>query len=290
MKRTTLLLVAAALLTAACHHAPKTADDTYTYVDDYNREISVPAHPTRVVSTSPAVTEIIFALGADSLLVGRTDFCTYPPEAAEIESIGGISNLNIEKILSLNPDLVISGSMIPQKATDQLAQMGVPVACVIEKQHFDDLFGNIVAIGSLIGRTDAAAALTALLCDRVPDKPAATDSAPTVYYVVGFGPTGNFTAGGNTFINDIIELAGGRNAAAHVSGWSYSTEALMASDPDYIMIRREDSAAFVRTAPYRRLSAVKQGRLIAVESSTVDLQVPRNIEAVETIRKALQTR
>ena len=64
-------------------------------------------------------------------LVGRTDYCIYPPEAQSVPSIGGISNLNVEKIVSLNPDLVISGSMIPQKSSLQLEQMGVPIVCVI---------------------------------------------------------------------------------------------------------------------------------------------------------------
>ncbi|MBR1851050.1 MAG: ABC transporter substrate-binding protein [Bacteroidales bacterium] len=286
--RKILTLLTAALLMASC--APRTNTGqavTDTFRDDYNRTVVVPTHPKRVVSTSPAVTEIIFALGADSLLVGRTDFCNYPAEAKKIESIGGISNLSIEKILSLSPDLVISGSMIPQKSADQLAAMGVPMVCVIEKQQFDGLFANILAIGSLIGSSEAAEQLVANLKARVPQVPDLDDSLPTVYYVVGFGSTGNYTAGGNTFINDIIEMAGGRNVAKDVKGWSYSVEALMDSDPDYIMIRREDSATFVRLAPYKRLSAVREGRLIPVESSTVDLQVPRNIEAVETLRQAL---
>ncbi len=290
MKKIALAIALVALYLVSCRNNPAPQGGSATYVDDYGRTVEVPSHPARVVSTSPAVTEILFTIGADSLLVGRTDFCTYPPEAADIESIGGISNLNIEKILSLNPDLVISGSMIPQKATDQLARMGVPVVCVIEKQHFEDLFDNIAAIGSLVDRADEAAALNTSLRSRVPEKPTATNSSPTVYYVVGFGATGNFTAGGNTFINDIIEMAGGRNVAKDVTGWSYSTEALMNADPDYIMIRREDVDNFVRTSPYKRLTAVKKGHIIPIESGTVDLQVPRNIKAVETIKQALDSR
>ena len=102
----------------------------------------------------------------------------------------------------------------------------------------------------------------------------------SVYYVVGFGPSGNFTAGGNSFISDIISMAGGRNVAANITGWSYSLEALMQADPDYIMIRREDSATFCKTEPYNRLSAIKNGNIIAIESGTIDLQVPRNIDAI----------
>ena len=275
------------LLLTACGGPQQPSSTTDTVTDDYGRTVVVPSHPQRVVSLSPAVTEIVFALGADSLLVGRTDFCVYPPEAAMIPTIGGISNLNIERILSLRPDLVISGSMVGKKVTDQMDQMGTPMVCVVEKPDFEALYDNIAAIGRLVNKEAAADSLNALLRERVEQLPATDGHEPSVYYVVGFGPTGNFTAGGNTFINDIIRMAGGRNIAADVEGWSYSLEALVKEDPDYIIVRREDSAAFCGMKPYNTLRAVRQGRVIGIESGTFDLQVPRNIDAVLYIRKRM---
>ena len=131
------IILGLVLLFTACGGPQQQAATTDTVTDDYGRTVVIPAHPQRVVSLSPAVTEIIYALGADSLLVGRTDFCEYPAEALQIPTVGGISNLNIEKILSLNPDLVISGSMVGKKATDQMDQMGTPMVCVIEKPRFE---------------------------------------------------------------------------------------------------------------------------------------------------------
>ena len=292
------LLVGLVLLFAACggHKEPVATTDTVT--DDYGRTVVVPAAPQRVVSLSPAVTEIIYALGADDVLVGRTDFCVYPPEAEAIPSIGGISNLNIEKILSLNPDLVISGSMVGKKVTDQMDAMGTPMVCVIEKPKFEALYDNILAIGRLVGKEHEADSLNRVLfCDLrnlseadaieadLPDGSQNTQATdPSVYYVVGFGAGGNFTAGGNTFINDIIRMAGGRNIAEDIDGWSYSLEALVKSDPDYIIVRREDSAAFCNMKPYNSLTAVKSGHVIGIESGTMDLQVPRNIDAVFYLR------
>ena len=293
------LLLGAAILVAACGNRHEQAAATDTVTDDYGRTVVVPAHPSRVVSLSPAVTEIIYALGAGDLLVGRTDFCVYPPEAEAIPSIGGISNLNIEKILSLNPDLVVSGSMVGKKVTEQMDRMGTPMVCVIEKPRFDALYDNIAAIGRLVGREHEADSLNALMRERVnalvadtPNTDATTQSnnnaiTPKVYYVVGFGPAGNFTAGGNTFINDIIRMAGGRNIAEGVEGWSYSLEALVEADPDYIIVRREDSAAFCTMKPYNTLGAVRQGRVIGIESGTLDLQVPRNIDAVLYLRQRM---
>ena len=284
---------------SSCSH-PVRQEVADTVTDDYGRTVVVPVAPQRVVSLSPAVTEIIYALGAEELLVGRTDFCLYPPEVAAIPSIGGISNLNIEKILSLNPDLVISGSMVGKKVTDQMDAMGTPMVCVIEKPRFEALYDNILAIGRLVGREPEADSLNALMRERVnalvadaPNTNAITQShnnaiTPKVYYVVGFGAGGNFTAGGNTFINDIIRMAGGRNIAEDVEGWSYSFEALVKADPDYIIVRREDSAAFCGMKPYNRLSAVRNGHVIGIESGTLDLQVPRNIDAILYLRKRMK--
>ena len=295
MKPVFPLLVGLLLLLTACGGPQPHTSTTDTVVDDYGRTVVVPAQPRRVVSLSPAVTEIMYALGAGNLLVGRTDFCAYPPEAETIPSIGGISNLNIEKILSFDPDLVISGSMVGKKVTEQMDQMGTPMVCVIEKPRFDALYDNIAAIGRLVGREHEADSLNELLRKRVDvlvtdsfDTDTHTNAVtPKVYYVVGFGPAGNFTAGGNTFINDIIRMAGGRNIAEDVEGWSYSLEALVKEDPDYIIVRREDSAAFCGMKPYNTLGAIRKGHVIGIESGTLDLQVPRNIDAVLYLRKRM---
>ena len=295
-KTTKALILAIGVFAAACSPLQHREQATDTVVDDYNRTVVVPTHPQRVVSLSPAVTEILFALGAGDLLVGRTDFCTYPPEAALIPSIGGISNLNIEKILSLNPDLVISGSMVGKKVTDQMDAMGTPMVCVIEKPRFEALYGNITAIGRLVGKEHEADSLVEDLKQKVDrllaDTSLSSFHSPlsTCYYVVGFGAGGNFTAGGNTFINDIIHMAGGRNIAEDIDGWSYSLEALIKEDPDYIIVRREDSAAFCGMKPYNSLGAVRQGHVIGIESGTLDLQVPRNIDAVLYIRQRMNNK
>ena len=283
------------LLLVACggHQGQVAVTDTVT--DDYGRTVVVPAAPQRVVSLSPAVTEIMFALGAGDLLVGRTDFCVYPDAAGDIPSIGGISNLNVERILSMQPDLIISGSMVGKKFTDQFDQMGTPMVCVIEKPKFEALYDNIKAIGKLVGKEHEADSLIENLKLKMESLLAHGDSSqntqlPSVYYVVGFGAGGNFTAGGNTFINDIIRMAGGRNIAQDIEGWSYSLEALVKEDPNFIIVRREDSAAFCGMKPYNRLSAVKNGHVIGIVSGTLDLQVPRNIDAVLYLRKRMNNK
>ncbi len=285
---TILLFLAVAIGFSSCKQQgqPNQQPASHIFTDDYGRRVEVPCNPARIVSVSHSVTEIMFALGAGDLLVGRTDFCTYPPEALKIPSIGGITNMNIEQILALRPDLVLSSSMVQQKNVQQLEQLGVPFVSIIEKQQFNGLFDNISTIGRLIGHEKSADSLNDLLhmqLGEILDSIGQTQNRKTAYYVVGFGAGGNFTAGGNTFIGEIITLAGGENIAADVVGWSYSLEKLMQKDPEFIIIRTEDSATFCRTQPYSRLTAVRKGNVIAIESGKMDIQGPRNIEAVRIL-------
>ena len=287
-------IVMIAVATIGCQHNTNTgtnASGYYTYTDDYNRTVKVPNNPKRIVSISPAITEVIYALGADDKLVGRTDFCNYPPQVDSVESIGGISNFSIEKLLALKPDLVLIGSMVNENTVNLITNTGITLVTVREKNHFEALFDNIEKIGLLCGHHDEAINLNDSLRKKVELVTSQIDTSasnkPTVYYVVGYGKGGNFTAGGNTFINDIFEICGLSNIAKDITGWNYSVEALLEADPDYILIRKEDMANFINTKPYTYLSAVKQGKVIPIESAYIDLQVPRNVDGLVYIYNSI---
>ena len=281
-------IVATTIIIIGCQNNTSTGnndtDNCYTYTDDYNRTVKVPYNPKRIVSISPAITEIIYALGAEDKLVGRTDFCNYPPQVDSVESIGGINNFSIEKLLALEPDLVLIGSMVNENTVNLITNAGITLVTVREKEHFEALFDNIEKTGILCGHHDEALHLNDSLRKKVQKVTSNIDTInynkPTVYYVVGYGKGGNFTAGGNTFINDIFKLCGLRNIAENITGWNYSVEALLEADPDYIIIRKEDMANFITTKPYTYLSAVKQKRVIPIESAYIDLQVPRNVDGL----------
>ena len=286
-------IVVIAVMIAGCQYntSESNTDNYYTYTDDYNRTVKVPNNPKRIVSISPAITEVIYALGADDRLVGRTDFCNYPPQVDSVESIGGISNFSIEKLLALKPDLVLIGSMVNENTVNLMTNAGITLVTVREKDNFEALFDNIEKIGLLCGHHDEAINLNDSLRKKVELITSQIDTSasnkPTVYYVVGYGKGGNFTAGGNTFINDIFEICGLSNIAKDIIGWNYSVEALLEADPDYIIIRREDMATFMNTKPYTYLSAVKQGRVIPIESAYIDLQVPRNVDGLVYIYNSI---
>ena len=252
--------------------------------------------PVKVVSVSPAVTEILFALDCGDRLIGRTDFCNYPPEAKNIKSIGGINNANLEEIIKLQPDLVITSSIFTKKMFETIEDAGIPIISFKETNTIEGLYETIEMLGkvmdketkakSIIDKFEEDLKIVKTKRDSI-QKLRKTSSLPKVYYVVGFGQMGDFSAGKNTFINEIITLAKGDNIAKESINWSFSKEEIFANQPDYIFIRKEDSAQFVKTHPYNTLKAVKQNRVYGIESNLMDILSPRTIKAIEFISEKI---
>ncbi|MBR4638338.1 MAG: ABC transporter substrate-binding protein, partial [Bacteroidales bacterium] len=258
------LFLMVALSFTGCH-SPKTApkEAFFTWEDSYHRPITLAEAPQRIVSISPAITEVMFLVGAQDKLVGVSDFCKYPPETEKITKVGGMHNINFEVLLSLHPDVVLIGSMISQQDVDAIEKMGIPVVCIVEESSLEGMAEMMEVVGKITqceGKGNAEAALwREKIAERKANAPA-PENRKCVYYVVGFGDGGDFTAPKNTHIQEIIELAGARNAGDSLTGWNISREYLFKVDPDIILVRREDSAAFVSRHPYTQLNAVKGGR------------------------------
>lgn len=239
----------------------------------------------RVISLGPNITETIYALGKGSLLVGRTDYCNYPPEVLDVQSVGPIQQPNVETIISLKPDVVIASTHGSKAAAELLAGAGIEVKYFYTPASFDGIYEVIRHTASELDAEAEAEALTASIAERYNALTSHVNSGtcPSVYYVVGFGEGGDWTAGGDTFIGAMINEAGGRNIAADVSGWSYSLEKLVESDPDVIIIGRERKDSFIRTPVYSELSAVKNSRVYGVDEDILSRQGPRLIEGLEIL-------
>ncbi len=263
--------------------------------DTYGRKIVLTKKPERIISISPGITENIFALGEGGRLVGRSAYCLYPKEVEKIPDVGDMLQINTEKIISLQPDLIIIGSIISKDKVQFFSQMGIPVVAIKESSNFAGIYDNLKLLGFVLDKEAKAEEIISELKTGVKElqaKAKAKDTArkPTVYYVVGYGQGGEFTAGGNTYINDLIELSGGKNIAKDVTGWAFSRELLFERNPEYIFIRKEDFENFCKTAPYNTLQAVKEGRAFPIESSWVDVQTPRSIEALRFISQKISAK
>ena len=252
--------------------------------------------PGRIVSLSPNVTETLFALGLQDAVVGRTDYCDFPSEAATIVSMGDLFSPSVEKILSTEPDLVIVSTLGQAQTITAVEATGVPIAFLNGSETMEGTYELIIGIGKLTGTETKAQALVTNMRQEIANISAkiAGEPVPAVYYVAGFGEWGDFTATGDTFIHDLLTLAGGRNIAAEAVNWSFQLELLVEADPDYIILPpswgstfAETKAQFTSGPGYRDLSAVKADRLFPVDNGMVERQGPRSAQAVAALARIL---
>ena len=284
-----VLILGAVLFFTACNSPKSNSKEAFfTWEDSYHRHVQLDTAPQRIVSISPAITEVMFLVGAQDKLVGVSDFCNYPPETEKITKIGGMHNINFEQLLSLHPDVVLIGSMISQKDVDAIEKMGIPVICIVEESSLEGMAEMMEVVGRITQCEGKGNAEAAKWRERIAEL---RGNAPNpadrkcVYYVVGFGDGGDFTAPKNTHIQEIIELAGGRNAGDSLTGWNISREYLFKVNPDIIVVRQEDRDAFVSRHPYTQLDAVKNGKVYPIESGWIDVVSLRNMQAVDYIRE-----
>lgn len=289
MKKIFITLISILLL-AACQQQNSSVTDHSFYIgeDAYGRAVEIKEEPQRIISLSSSITEIAFLLGAEDKIVGVSDFCEYPPEVEKIPKVGKLLNINVETLLALHPDLVLITSHVTKEDVAKIENAGIPVFSVKAEDNIEGLFYTIDKMGAILNRPKEAAALAADYRQKIDSlqqhKPEATKS---VYYVVGFGKTGDFTAPGNSYIHDIITLAGGRNIGEDLTTWSVNREHLFEQDPDLIFIREEDLETFCQTYPYTLLTAVKEHRVYPINSGWIDTPSPRNMLAIEYIHQVI---
>ena len=281
------------LLLAACQQQNSSVADRsfYTGEDSYGRTVVIKEEPKRIISLSSSITEIAFLLGAEDKIVGVSDFCEYPPEVEKIPKVGKLLNINVETLLALHPDLVLITSHVTKEDVAKIENAGIPVFSVKAEDNIEGLFYTIDKMGEILNRQEEATTLATNYRHKIDSmqqqKPEATKS---VYYVVGFGKTGDFTAPGNSYIHDIITLAGGRNIGEDLTTWSVNREHLFEQDPDLIFIREEDMETFCTTYPYTLLTAVKEHRVYPINSGWIDTPSPRNMLAIDYINQVIGDR
>lgn len=196
--------------------------------------------PQRVISTSPAITEVLFALGAGERVVGVTDYCNYPPEAKNIERIGGTMNPSLEKLMSLEPDLVILGNLSERDHADY-ATVGLPVL-VVREYTMPEIKNMIRSIGDTLGVVSTADSIVVSIESAMAaSEKAVSDSIrKSVMLVIGRTPgalSDIYVVGSGVFLNDLVEAAGGRNVFSdlHRPYARVSTEEILVRRPDVII-------------------------------------------------------
>ena len=262
-------------------------------------EVSSNEDDLRIVSLAPNVTEIIYALGSGDQLVGRTDYCNYPEEALAITSIGTLWEPNLEAILSLDADIAIASSIVDPSFIDSLKAAGIEAYQFYEEESIDGTYALIEKVAACIGKEAEAAEIVKSMKDRIAAVQAKVSTIPadqkkSTMYIISYGDWGDYAATGETYLDDVIEAAGGINAAKDGSYWSISKELLIAQNPDTILLGAyayTDSAAaiadFCSLAPYSELTASKTGKVFTINGDAAERQGVRTADTVEAIAKIL---
>ncbi|MCX5749621.1 MAG: cobalamin-binding protein [Candidatus Saganbacteria bacterium] len=262
-------------------------------IDESGEPYTAVHRPVRIISTMPSNTEILFALGLKDRIIGVTSQCNYPPEARKIKKIGG-ADLNIEQIISLNPDLIVMLGDAQKNDVERLRRMHLPVF-VINPQTLPGLIYSINILGQATGNKKEARDLSKKMQNEIYKISTQNRSRvkPKVFVMLWHNPL--ITAGNGTFIDDLITLAGGVNIASQM-GVKYpimNFEELIEQDPDFLIIagKAKDEITRLKTSPkWRIIKAVKENNMLLIDSDIITRPSPRLMTALDLITSFIQKR
>lgn len=303
---------AAPTATSAPTPAPATATTAPTVVptaeptpepialtDRLGRAVTLAAPAQRIVSLAPSNTEIVFALGAGDKLVGRDDFSDYPPEASKVQSLGSLyPKVNAEAIVALKPDLVLAAGITNPEDVKALADLGLTVYATSYTTSLADIYADILAVGQLTGRSGEAEKLVADMQARVEAVASETANVaerPNVFYETDdTDPSSPWTRGPGTFLDALINMAGGQNigATGQDQDFQMSLEAIVKEDPAIIIFShasysgRTPEQVMARPG-WENITAVKNKAVYAIDGNLLDRPGPRVVEGLEALARLI---
>jgi iron complex transport system substrate-binding protein len=310
-----LTVMVAAMVLAGCNTAEEPAknesktgekpvqeqksDFPVTVEDALDEDVVIQEKPEKIISLIPSNTEIVYGLDNGDAIVGVTDFDNYPEEAMAKEKIGGIE-FNIEKMISLKPDLVLAHESTADSAKaglQQLKDAGIVVVVVNDAQTLDEVYTSIKMIGNALGESEKANELIEGIKDKFAElqKKAESikeDGKKTVFVEVSPAPE-IYTAGKNTFIDELLTIIGANNASAEMEGWAkVDPEAIVERNPDVIVTTygyytEKPIEQVLGRKGWKNVSAVKEKQVFDVHSDLVTRSGPRLAEGAEELAKAI---
>lgn len=267
-----------------------------TIEDGHGEKVVIEKKPEKIVSLIPSNTEITFALGLGEQIVGVSDHDNYPQEVEKKEKIGGLE-FNVEKIISLAPDLVLAHYSNAKEGLQQIRDAGIPVLVVLDAQTFDTVYESIQIIGQATGATKEAEEMIADLKTAfaaIEEKVSQIDEADRKNVLVEVFPEPEITTTGkNTFMDEMLQLVHAKNVAGHEEGWvSLAEETIIEMNPDVIITTYggyvEQSVEKVLSRKgWEDVTAVKNKQVVEVDSDAVTRPGPRLAKGVEELAKAI---
>ncbi|MFF5995706.1 cobalamin-binding protein [Lysinibacillus sp. KU-BSD001] len=299
--------LAAALLLAACGAkeegstsgaapAPETEEAAeagpYTVVDDRGKEVSFEQVPETIVSLQPSNTEILFALGVGDKIIGATDYDNYPEAAQDIERVSDSYTFNAERIIEMNPDVVIAYTIGDEAQVEQLEAAGVKVFVISSATSFEDVYGDIEQLGDVVGQATVADEVVEDIKVKISEvqEKTADVAKSKIYFEIAPSPD-IWTTGSKTFQQEILDAAGVENIFAdQQKDWfSVSAEDIIARNPEQIFTTvyyTEDPVAEIKArASWDQIQAVQNDLVFKIDADITGRPGPRIGEAVELVAK-----
>lgn len=294
MKRLAIFVFLLSLVSVVAGCQPRFQPGAYT--DDMGRVVSINEIPQRIVSFGPSITELLFALGLGEKVVGVSDYCDYPDEAKTKPKVGNAFSPSIEKIIELEPDLVLT--VKHKQLNVELESLGIKFM-VLDPKDIDDIFQDIELLGKVTGTEREAKKLTTDMQEDISYiSHQVEDAYPVrVFFIIdATDPNNPWTAGPGSFIDSLITMAGGENIAAKaVDAWvQFSIEVIVSSNPEVIIIQTMAggiptvSKEVLEEHPaWREMTAVKQGKISFINGDLVSRPGPRIVQGLEEIARFL---
>jgi iron complex transport system substrate-binding protein len=298
MKRVLSLVVLIGLvwMLVACGNVAQTEQevsdskaDTFTVTDASGLELAFDQVPRRIISIAPSETEVLFALGAGEKIVGVDDWSDYPEQALAIPKVGGY-DMNAEKIVELEPDLVVAIWTMNKKTIEQLRELGITVYAS-QNDSIDETINHILTMGKLLDLEANAEAIVAKMEDERRQVATALEGLQKadkrkVYVEFSAG----WTVGKGEFMDQLLMEAGGINVAEEPGWHEISSEKIIEANPDVILYATgvEELESFIRNrSGWEQIAAMQEDRVIGVDDRTLSRPGPRITEALIAVSKAI---
>jgi iron complex transport system substrate-binding protein len=282
-----LVFLSMALILAACSCTNTTAPGVI--VDDLGRSVNIERIPQIIVSLSPSNTEILFALGLGEKVVGVTEYCNYPPEALDKEKIGSYSTPDIERIIALQPDLILANSIHAKEVIPALEDRGLTVFA-LAPENLDGILEDIQMVGKITGKEEEASKLMAQMENRIKtitDKTKNLEERPRVFYITWDDPL--WSVGSETTAQELIDKAAGVNIFQDITGHrTVDLELVIAHNPEIIIACTGHGEAKDKPFEWAKselrlgvTEARKNNRIHQIDADLVTRTGPRIVDALE---------
>ena len=280
-------LLGIVLILAAC--TPAEPVSSGAIVDDLGRSVNIKEIPQRIISLVPSNTEILFALGLGDKVVGVTEFCNYPAEVLDKEKVGGFSTPDIEKIIALQPDLILAGSIHAKEVIPALEERGLAVFALVS-QSLDGILEDIRMVGKITGEEDEASKLVAQMETRIKaitDKTQNLEGRARVFYITWHEPLWSLGSGVTT--QELIEKAGGVNIFQDIIGHKMvNLEEVIARNPEVIIACTGHGEAKGKPFEWAKeeprlgvTEARKNNRVYQIDADLISRDGPRIVDALD---------